>query len=386
MSLQRKSALTLLIPFAFAVLLGGCSKGGAGQDGMPSAMVSVVEVRQEAVTLTRELPGRTTPYAVAEIRPQISGIVKDRLFEEGARVEAGQVLYQIDDATYKAAYDSAAASLNRAEATLALARTNANRTLALLKDKAVSQQDGDDAVAALRQAEADEGVARAALNNAKIQLDRTKIVSPITGYIGKSAVTKGALVTENQENALATVRQLDPIYIDVTQSSREMLEMRREMDSGTFKSADSLPVAIVLEDGSAYPQRGKLAFSEATVDETTGATLLRVQVANPDRLLLPGMYVRATVGMGMRPDALLVPQRAVTRSADGVASLMIVNEKGVVEPREVTLGPVTGNRWIVEKGLNAGDRVIVDGLQFVGPGMPVSVDTPATAKPEQAAR
>ena len=386
MSLQKKSVLTLAAIIAVAVLISGCSKSMAGQGAAPSAKVEVVTVQPEAVTLTRELPGRTTPFVIAEIRPQITGIVKERLFEEGGLVQAGQVLYQIDDATYQAAFNSAVATLNRAEASLALARTNAARTDALLKEKAVSQQDSDDAVAALRQAEADVGVAQAAVNNAKIQLGYTRIVSPITGVIGKSTVTKGALVTENQDSVLTTVRQLDPIYVDVTQSSREMLQMRREVASGTFKSAATLPVVLTLEDGSAYPLQGRLAFSEATVDETTGSTLLRVQVANPDKLLLPGMYVKATVGTGQRADAMLVPQRAVIRSADGSTTLMLVNAQGMVEVRPVALGETVGSRWIVEQGLKAGDRVIVEGLQFIGPGMPVTVETPENAKPTQAAQ
>jgi membrane fusion protein (multidrug efflux system) len=356
---------------AVAAALAGCG-GAPGGPPTPSPVpVTVVTLQPETVTLTRELPGRVTPYLVAEVRPQVNGIVARRLFDEGGTVRAGQPLYQLDDALYRADHESAKATLARAEATLGTARLEARRSADLVAIKAVSRQDDENAQAALKQAEADVAAARAAAERAAVLLGYARITAPIGGRIGKSAVTQGALVTANQEAALATVQQLDPIYVDLTQSSAELLELRRALAAGKLVSARQVPVTILLEDGSAYPHDGKLEFSDVSVDPTTGSYLLRVVVPNPEQVLLPGAYVRAQIGTGVRPDALLVPQQGVARDPRGETSAMVVNAEGVVEARPVKVSHAVGNRWLVEDGLAAGDRVIVEGLQKIRPGAPV---------------
>ena len=356
---------------AVAAALAGCG-GAPGGPPTPSPVpVTVVTLQPETVTLTRELPGRVTPYLVAEVRPQVNGIVARRLFDEGGTVRAGQPLYQLDDALYRADHESAKAALARAEATLGTARLEARRSADLVAIKAVSRQDDENAQAALKQAEADVAAARAAAERAAVLLGYARITAPIGGRIGKSAVTQGALVTANQEAALATVQQLDPIYVDLTQSSAELLELRRALAAGKLVSARQVPVTILLEDGSAYPHDGKLEFSDVSVDPTTGSYLLRVVVPNPEQVLLPGAYVRAQIGTGVRPDALLVPQQGVARDPRGETSAMVVNAEGVVEARPVKVSHAVGNRWLVEDGLAAGDRVIVEGLQKIRPGAPV---------------
>jgi membrane fusion protein (multidrug efflux system) len=374
---------------AVAAALAGCG-GAPGGPPTPSPVpVTVVTLQPETVTLTRELPGRVTPYLVAEVRPQVNGIVARRLFDEGGTVRAGQPLYQLDDALYRADHESAKATLARAEATLGTARLEARRSADLVAIKAVSRQDDENAQAALKQAEADVAAARAAAERAAVLLGYARITAPIGGRIGKSAVTQGALVTANQEAALATVQQLDPIYVDLTQSSAELLELRRALAAGKLVSARQVPVTILLEDGSAYPHDGKLEFSDVSVDPTTGSYLLRVVVPNPEQVLLPGAYVRAQIGTGVRPDALLVPQQGVARDPRGETSAMVVNAEGVVEARPVKVSHAVGNRWLVEDGLAAGDRVIVEGLQKIRPGAPVqpteagAAATPPATPPRQ---
>ena len=366
---HRLTGRTLLLPLALTIALAACS-GDPAPAQPPAAQVTVVTLAASPVTLTRELPGRTAPFLVAEVRPQVSGIVERQLFKEGGLVNAGQPLYQLENAAYQADASSAQAALARAEASLKSAQLTAARSAELVKIDAVSRQDNENAVAALRQAEADVGVARAALQGRRVTLDYARINAPISGRIGKSSVTRGALVTANQATPLATIQQTDPMYVDLTQSSSELLALRRNLAAGTAQQAD-LPVKILLEDGSEYAYDGRLAFSEVTVDPSTGSYLLRVQVPNPDHLLLPGMYVRAVVGAAVRQEGLLVPQKGITRDAKGNATAMVVGEGGTVEPRAVTVTRTVGDQWLVEGGLVAGDRVIVEGLQKIQPGMPV---------------
>ncbi|MGE0209706.1 MAG: efflux RND transporter periplasmic adaptor subunit [Lysobacteraceae bacterium] len=368
---SRNPALALTA--AFAILLGAC---GTGQEAgpPPTPAVTVVELGSQDVTLTRELPGRTNAWLVAEVRPQVSGLVAERLFTEGERVKAGQPLYQIDDATYRATANSARAQLARALATLTSARLTAERIAGLAKIDAVSAQDNDNATAALAQAEADVGVARAALDAANVMLGYARITSPIDGRIGRSSVTQGALVTANQPQALATVQELDPIYVDVTQSSTELLELRRSLDEGRLsRGEESMPVTILLEDGSEFPHPGTLKFSEVAVDPSTGSYALRIEVPNPEHVLMPGMYVRAVLGAGVRADAVLVPQRGIARDPKGNTTAMVVDAQGVVEQRQVVVSRTIGDQWLVESGLTAGDRVVVEGLQKIAPGATVEV-------------
>lgn len=361
-----------LVPLALAGLLAAC--GGAGTpppSSPPAGAVSVWTMRAQEVTLTRELPGRVASSLVAEVRPQVSGIVQRRLFTEGERVKAGQPLYQLDDATYRADANSARASLERAQATLRSAQLAANRSAELVKIEAVSIQDHENAMAALRQAEADVGVAEAALEGRKVVLDHARIASPISGRIGKSSVTQGALVTAAQATPLATVQQTDPVHIDLTQSASELLQLRKELAAGTLTQSGKVPVTILLEDGTPYEHTGKLAFSEISVDPGTGSFALRVTIRNPDQILMPGMYVRAAIGNGERRNGLLVPQQGIARDPKGNTTVLIVKD-GKVESRAVQVSRTIGDKWLVEDGLAAGDQVIVEGLQKVKPGMAVT--------------
>jgi len=372
----------LVLPLALSVVLAACGGDDSPQQ-MPPTAVTVVTLQAQPVTLTRELPGRTAPFLVAEVRPQVNGIVERQLFDEGGLVEAGQALYQLEDAAYQADASSANAALARAEATLKSAQLTARRSAELAKIDAISKQDNENAVAALRQAEADVGVARAALQGRSVTLDYARISAPISGRIGKSSVTRGALVTANQATPLATIQQTDPMYVDLTQSSSELLALRRNVAAGTAEQAD-LPVTILLEDGTEYAHDGKLAFSEITVDPSTGSYLLRVEVPNPDHLLLPGMYVRAVVGSAVRQDGLLVPQKGITRDPKGNATAMVVGKDGKVEPRAVKVSRTLGDQWLVEDGLAAGDKVIVEGLQKIQPGAPVqATEAGAEAAPAE---
>lgn len=377
--LKKKLLAGLL---ATSVLLSACGEEQATRPAMTPA-VTVVTLKSEPVTLTRELPGRTNPFKVAEVRPQVNGIVEEQLFQEGGLVEAGEPLYQLDDATYEADYESAQANLQSARAELNVARLNANRIAELAGTGAVSKQEDDNAKAKLQQAQAAVASAKAAVQQAKIQLRYARISSPISGRVGKSAVTQGALVTANQASALATVQQLDPIYVDINQSTTELLNLRRALAAGKVEDADDLPVKIVLEDGSVYPHAGKLQFAEASVDPSTGSVLMRVVVPNPDHMLLPGMYVRAEIGRGRRENAVLVPQQGIARDPKGNTFAMLVNSEGKVEQRSVEVSQTVGNRWLVEGGLNPGDRVIVAGLQKIRPGVPVQVSE-AEAQPAPA--
>lgn len=351
----------------------------------PPPEVSVVTLGTQPVSVTRELAGRTVPYVVAEVRPQVSGIVKQRAFTEGARVEAGALLYEIDDASYRADRDRASAALSRAEATLNSTRLQARRAAELAEKRLLSAQDNELAAAAYQQAQADVAAARAQLAAAEVTLGYARLVAPISGQIGKSSVTQGALVTANQAEPLATIQQLDPMYVDLAQSSAELLELRREVAAGTLEQSDGVPVTLLLEDGSTYAQQGRLQFADVTVDPGTGSYALRVLVPNPDGLLLPGMYVRAQVDMGQRPQGILAPQQAITRDPKGQAVAMVVNAEDVVEARVLGASRTLGDQWLVDGGLQAGERVIVEGLQKVRPGMRVRVMEAATSNPQPAA-
>ena len=345
--------------------------GGPGGAGMPAPEVTVVTLKPRTVVLSRELPGRANPSQIAEVRPQVSGIVRRLLFSEGGSVRAGQALYQLDETAFRADHNSAQAQVARAQAALTTARLNASRSAQLAKIDAVSRQDDENAQATLRQAQADLRAAQAALQGAGVPLGFTRIVAPISGQIGKSAVTQGALVTANQAAPLATIQHLDPMYVDLTQSSTELLQLRREIAEGNLQGTRGVPVEILLEDGSTYPHAGQLSFSEATVDPTTGRVALRVVVPNPDHVLLPGMYVRAQLANGQRRDAILVPQPGIARDPKGHASALVVGADGKVATRPVKVSRTVGDAWLVEEGLKAGDKVIVEGLQKVKPGAPV---------------
>jgi len=372
------------------LIVTGCGKkqpGGPPQAGTPE--VGVVTVQPERAILTTELPGRTSAYLIAEVRPQVGGIIQKRLFTEGSDVKEGDVLYQINPAVYQATYNSAKAALARAEANLIPIRLKAGRYAELVKINAVSQQESDDASAALKQAEADVEANNAAVETARINLAYTKVTAPISGRIGRSSVTNGALVTASQSAALATIQQLSPIYVDVTQSSAELLRLKQNLASGLLKSngAAQAKARLLLEDGSPYPLPGTLKFSEVTVDQSTGSITLRAIFPNPKHMLLPGMFVRAILEEGVNEHAILVPQRGVTRNPAGNAMVMIVGSEEKVEPRVIKVLRTVGENWLVSEGLKAGDRVILEGLQKARPGTPVKAvpfgskadGTPATA-------
>ena len=358
-------------------LLAGCGdKGGApqGQGGMPPAAVNVVTLQSGPLMLTTELTGRSAPLRVAEVRPQVSGIILKRLFTEGSDVKAGDLLYQIDPAVYQAAVASAKANLAKAEANEQSARLKAQRYQELLKVKSISRQDYDDADASWKQAKAEIMASKAALRTAEINLGYTRITAPISGRIGKSAVTEGALVTAQQADSLTAIQQLDPMYVDVRQSTADLLRLKRLVAEGklTQDEQKGAKVTFQLEDGSTYGEEGSLQFSDVTVDETSGMVTLRVIVPNPHQLLLPGMFMRATLQEGERAQGLLVPQTAVTRTPKGGATVMVVTADNKVELREVQLSRVVGDSWVVESGLDAGEKVIVAGLQKVKPGAVVA--------------
>ena len=355
-----------------SLMLLACEEGGKGASGPREVVIIKLEPRREVYTTA--LAGRIASFQVAEVRPQVGGILQQRLFTEGSDVKAGQALYQIDPATYEAALDSAQAALMKAEANVTPARLKAERFRELLAIKAVSKQEYDDAQAAFKQAEADVAVNRAAVKTARINLEYTKVRSPISGRIGKSAFTPGALVTANQAQALTSVRQLDPVYVDITQSSQDLLRLRAQFTNGELRSAaEEAPVRLKLENGAMYPHEGRLQFTDVSVDESTGMVSLRALFPNPEHILLPGMYVRAVIAEGVDENALLVPQRALRRDPKGQASVLLVDGDGKVEVRLVDVGRTVGDSWQVLSGLKPGDRVIVEGGQNVRPGMSVKI-------------
>jgi membrane fusion protein (multidrug efflux system) len=360
----------VLLILVLAAVLTACKAPAEPVAAAPAVLVGVVTLQTESQTLSTELPGRTRAFMIAEIRPQISGIVQKRRFAEGALVKAGEPLYQIDPAAYEVVVASAAATVAKTQATAKTAEVNAARNAALVKIEAISRQLYDESLALVQQTAADVDVAQAALDNARINLAYTRIVAPISGRTSLSTVTPGALVTANQVAVLTTISQLDPVYVDVTQSSTDLLKLKNDLAQGRFERVGqgAARIRIKLEDGYVYPHAGRLQFSGVSVDPGTGAVTLRAVVPNPDGLLMPGMYVRAQLDTGVTPQALLVPQQAVTRDTTGQASVLMVDANSKVERRAVSLDVAVGNRWMINTGLAVGDRVIVDGLQRIRPG------------------
>lgn len=367
---KRIAVVGLLIG---CLILNGCGqKTAKGVAPMPE--VAVVTVQPERVSINTELSGRTSAYLIAEVRPQVSGIIQKRLFTEGADVKAGEVLYQIDPATYQAAYASAKAALARAQANVTSIRFRTERYKELVAIKAVSQQEYDDTAAALKQAEAEIEAGKAALESAGINLARTRVTAPISGRIGRSAVTMGALVTAGQGNAMTTIQEINPIYIDVTQASASLLRLQQSMASGALKKDDAKAakkVKLILEDGTPYPLEGTLQFRDVTVDPTTGSFILRIVFPNPRGVLLPGMYVRAVLEEGINEQAMLVPMQSVSRDPKGNPTALIVDNQDKVQQRMLKCDRTIGNRWLISSGLAAGDRIIVEGMQKTKPGTSV---------------
>ncbi|HDT1884359.1 TPA: efflux RND transporter periplasmic adaptor subunit [Enterobacter hormaechei subsp. xiangfangensis] len=360
-----------------AALLTGCDGQENPQQHAQAPQVSVHIVKSAPLAVKTELPGRTDAYRVAEVRPQVSGIILHRNFTEGSDVKAGESLYQIDPATYQAAYDNAKGELVKAQAAANIAHLTVKRYVPLVGTQYVSKQEYDQAVATAQQADASVVAAKAGVESARINLAYTKVTSPINGRIGKSSVTEGALVTNGQSTALATVQQLDPIYVDVTQSSSDFMRLKQQT---SLQKGDTSSVELLMENGQPYPLKGTLQFSDVTVDESTGSITLRALFPNPQHMLLPGMFVRARIDEGTQPDAILVPQQGVTRTPRGDATVLVVNDKNQVESRTVVAPQAIGDRWLITEGLKNGDRVIISGLQKVRPGVTVVAipDTAAT--------
>jgi len=365
------AAATLILSF-----LAGCGDKTANAQapggGMPPPEVSIVTIEPQRVVMTTELPGRLEATRVAQVRARVSGIVQKRVFREGSDVRAGDVLFRIDPAPYQATYNSAQASLARAEANLAQTSLKAQRYKPLVETNAISKQEYDEAVTAQKQAVADVAAAKAALETARLNLGYATVNAPISGRIGRALVTEGALVGQGEATPLAVIQQIDPIYVNLTQSASEVLQLRRAMASGQLQRAGKgeAKVTLVTEDGQPYPHAGKLLFSDLTVDESSGAITLRAEFPNPERMLLPGLYVRARLEQAETENAILVPQQAVQRSPSG-ASVMVVGADGKVAAQPVTTKGTQGNAWVIGEGLKAGDRVIVEGIQKVKPGAPV---------------
>jgi membrane fusion protein (multidrug efflux system) len=379
---------------AIGLLATACARHASAPPPKPA--VTVVDLHARPVSLTTELPGRVSAYRIAEVRPQVNGVILKRLFKEGDLVSAGQQLYQIDPAPYQAALASARATLAHARASVTAARLVAQRYQALSEAHAVSRQDYDNAVATFEQDEADVASGEAAVRSAEINLAYTRVYSPISGRTGRSSVTEGALVTANQATTLLTITQLDPVYVDLTQPSTTLVRLKRELTAGQIRHVDGNQAAakLLLEDGSPYESPGTLQFSEVTVDQGTGSVTLRAIFPNSQGLLLPGMFVRATIEEGVREGAIVAPQQGITHAPDGTATALVVNADGKVEKRSVELDRALGDGWVVTKGLAAGDRLIVAGLQRVKPGVEVSArpqvavheGTAEQSKPALAAR
>ncbi|MGE4801371.1 efflux RND transporter adaptor subunit AcrA [Yersinia hibernica] len=364
----------ILVLSGSLVLIGCNDKDAAQAHAQQAPEVGIVTLKAAPLNITTELPGRTSAFRVAEVRPQVSGIILKRNYVEGSDVTAGTSLYQIDPATYQAAYDSAKGDLAKAQAAAEIARLTVNRYKPLLGTNYISKQEYDQAVSDSMQANAAVLAAKAAVETARINLAYTQVTSPISGRTGKSSVTEGALVTSGQATALTTVQQLNPMYVDVTQSSDEFLRLKKELADGTLKQEDGkAKVRLLLENGTEYAETGSLEFSGVTVDETTGSITIRAIFPNPNEALLPGMFVRARLDEGVRPDALLVPQQGVTRNPRGEATAMVVGADDKVELRTLVANQAIGNKWLVTDGLKAGDRLIVSGLQKIRPGVQVKV-------------
>ncbi|MCK4378133.1 MAG: efflux RND transporter periplasmic adaptor subunit [Deltaproteobacteria bacterium] len=378
--------MSVLLAFLSAGLLfTGCERKQQAPPPRSLSQVTTLTVETQKVILTTELPGRTAAFRIAEIRPQVSGLILKRLFTEGSDVKAGQVLYQIDPAPFQATLNNSLAALGRAEATLPSIKARAERYRDLLADKAVSQQEYDDAAAALIQVEADIRYYQATLETARINLDYTEVTAPISGRIGRSKVTEGAIVTAYQPVALATIQQLDPIYVDVPQSTTEHLYLQRRLQDGRLQNQGSgrNQVKLILEDNTAYSSQGELQFRDVTVDPTTGSVILRVVFANPQGVLLPGMFVRAILNEGVKEQAILVPQQVVSRDPKGNPLTLIVTAENKVQLQRLTLDRALGDKWLVASGLAPGDRVIVEGRQRVRPGAEVKVVSPKGSDPDR---
>ncbi len=388
--------LAAVLMLSGSFILVGCYNKDAKQAGnqQQAPEVSVVTVKKQSLNVTTDLPGRTNAFRVAEVRPQVNGIILKRNFVEGSDVQAGASLYQIDPATYQAAYDNANGALAQAQANAAIAKVTVNRYQKLLPTNFVSKQDYDTAVATMRQDDAAVVAAKATLESARINLAYTRVTSPISGRIGKSAYTEGALVTNAQTTAMATVQQLDPMYVDVTQSSNDYSRLKQELANGTLKQQNGkATVRLLMEDGSVYAQSGTLEFSDVTVDETTGSITLRAIFPNPQLTLLPGMFVRARLDEGVNDSALLVPQQGITHDPRGNATAMVVGPDNKVALRQITAPQAIGDKWLVTAGLQEGDRVIVTGLQKVRPGAQVTAkeattdeQKPGQPQPENASK
>ncbi|WP_050479289.1 efflux RND transporter periplasmic adaptor subunit [Herbaspirillum rhizosphaerae] len=388
-SVSRFTRLTLTV--AVMAAFAGCGQKPNAQPGagMPPGEVSVVTIAPEQITISNELPGRLEATRIAEVRARVAGIILKRTFREGSEVKAGEVLYRIDPATFKANYDSAQATLAKSQASLTQASLKAQRYKPLVEVNAVSKQEYDDAVAAQKQAEADVAAGKAAVQTAGLSLGYATVTSPISGRIGRALVTEGALVGQSDATQLAVVQQLDPIYVNLTQSSTDLLKLQQAMSAGQLKTVgkDKAKVTLVTEDGRTYPQSGKLLFSDVSVDATTGAVTIRAEFPNPNRTLLPGMYVRAKLEQAIDEQAIIVPQQAVMRDLNG-STVFVVGDDNKVAVRPVKTGAAQGNNWVVTEGLKSGDRVIVEGVQKTKPGAPVKpvpwkgpVSDAATAAP-----
>jgi membrane fusion protein, multidrug efflux system len=363
-----KSAYSVFsVLFFCATCLGGCAdkEGQGGKRQGAAVSVGVMEVQSRPVNLTQELTGRTSAWLVSEVRPQVGGIIKEREFTEGAKVSAGQSLYQIDPATYQADYDSALAAEQQAQATFEAAQLRAGRAAQLITIKAISQQEFDDSRTASKQAAAQLASQKAAVQQARIALGYTKVAAPVSGRIGRSTVTPGALVTANQATPLATIQDLSKIYVDITQSSAEMVRLKRDIAAGTVGAVDQADVTLTLDDGSPYPIKGRVQFSDVSVDPATGSVTLRAVFDNPDGLLLPGMFVRARIIKGRVSDGILVPQPAVILDPKGRASVMLAGPDNKAQKRDVQLGEMIGKEWRIVSGLKPGDKVIVEGAANV---------------------
>ena len=375
--------LAVVLMLSGSIALTGCNDKEAQQGAPHAPQVGVVTLKTEPLNVTTELPGRTAAFRIAEVRPQVGGIILKRNFVEGSEIKAGTSLYQIDPATYQAAYDSAKGDLVKAQANAQISRVTVNRYKPLLGTNYISKQDYDTAVATAAQADAAVVSSKAAVETARINLAYTKVTSPISGRIGISSVTEGALVSNGQATALATVQQLDPIYVDVTQSSNDFLRLKQELADGSLKQANgNAQVKLLMDNGKEYSQAGTLEFSDVTVDETTGSITLRAIFPNPNDSLLPGMFVRARLDEGVNNDALLVPQQGITRNPRGDATAMVVGADNKVELRTVTTTQAIGDKWVVTDGLKSGDKIIVTGLQKIKPGVQVTaqeVDQKAAA-------
>jgi membrane fusion protein, multidrug efflux system len=362
------------------LVLTGCnpsSEQAQTAANMPAPEVNVITLQPQTLTLHTQLPGRTSAYRVAEVRPQVGGIIIKRMFREGSDVKAGQVLYRIDPATYEASLASVNAAWERAKASEAIARLKAERYHDLSKNNGVSRQENDDAEASWKQAVADVASAKAAVDTARINLEYTQLKAPISGRIGKSTVTEGALVTAQQTTALTTIQQLDPLYVDVSQSSTELLKLKKALSDGQLEKTgpQEAKVQLLMDDGSRYAESGKLQFSDVTVDEGTGSVTVRAIFANHEQQLLPGMFVRAELGEATLKDALLVPQLAVSHDPRGNATVLVVNAQNQVEQKSFETARSIDNNWLIKNGLNSGDRIIVSGAQKVQVGMKVTATT-----------